>query len=145
MSPVRHLRVNVDRSTNHKPEIAVCLSDRFLGFAGLRPFPESIALLSISEVEQLPTDVRRVVEKYIGAVQPNKEDLRDVFEQFISMEGDDVSQVVNNFVERVKKDGVKAFDGVGGDISQKDKEHMVEATKVLDEYNHGDGAIFASL
>lgn len=111
----------------------------------MRPFSQSIALLSSPEVKQLPEGVQKVVEKYISAKSPNKEDLRDVFEQFISMEGDDVSKVVNAFVERVKKDGTSAFDAAGQEITKEDKEHLVEATKVLDEYNHGDGAIFASL
>lgn len=139
-------------STNHKPEIAVCLSDRFLGFAGLRPVSQSRALISSTpEIQSLPENVVKAVKTYTdskdGTIQTKESDwekLRNVFEAFISMEGDQVSSAVDTFVERVRKEGQEAF-GIKGEIEQDDKARLVEATKLLDEYYPGDGSMFTSL
>lgn len=139
-------------STNHKPEIAVCLSDRFLGFAGFRPLSQACALLdSTPEIKSLPVSVVDAVDAFIAAPHgsgstdsPDWSNLRDVFEGFISMEGEQVEHAVNSFVERVEKDGPDAF-GKKGEIEQDDKARLVEATRILNRYNRGDGSIFTSL
>lgn len=140
-----------DGSTNHKPEIAVCLSDRFLGFAGIRPLAQSRALVSgVKEVRDLPNEVKDAVNAFVhqprdSAQKGDWESTRALFEQFISMEGEEVKGAVSAFADRVKKEGSQAFEGVGEEVSAEEKARFVEAVKVLDEYNRGDGAIFASL
>ena len=139
-----------DGSTNHKPEIAVCLSDRFLGFAGIRPLAQARALVGgVKEVRDLPNEVKDAVNAFVhephGAHKGDWETTRSLFEQFILMDGEEVKSAVSAFADRVKKEGSQAFEGVGEDVSDEEKERFVEAVKVLDEYNRGDGAIFASL
>lgn len=129
---------------NHKPEIAVCLSDRFLGFAGIRSLEEVRSLLaSTPELSRLPSDVRKAVGRLTGDIEDEGK-LRAGFEAFISMEGAEVEEAVKAFCERVKKEGSKAFDNAST-ISQGDKERLAEATGILAEFNAGDGSIFVSL
>lgn len=128
----------------------MCLSDRFLGFAGIRPLAQSRALVSgVKEVRDLPNEVKNAVNAFVndseGAQKGDWETTRSLFEQFISMEGEEVKGAVSAFADRVKKEGSKAFEGVDEEVSGEEKERFVEAVKVLDEYNRGDGAIFASL
>ena len=140
---------------NHKPEIAVCLSDRFLGFAGIRPINEiQSLLLSTPEISQLPTKVKESIKALItdpkhgdkkGDVTNDTQLIRNGFEAFIAMEGDEVEKAVKAFCARVKKEGVDAWSQVGTDISSQDKKNLTEAVSTLDEFNPGDGSIFVSL
>ena len=95
------------------------------------------------EVQQLPENVIKATRELI---EDHKDEgkLRSGFEAFLAMEGDEVKTAVNKFCKRVKTDGVKAFDECS-DISQEDRERLVEATGILDEFNSGDGSIFVSL
>lgn len=140
---------------NHKPEIAVCLSDRFLGFAGIRPLVEiQSLLLSTPEIQQLPTPVKDSIKALItnpthgdkkGDVTDDNQLIRNGFEAFIAMEGGEVQRAVKAFCARVKKEGVEAWSQVGTEISSRDKENLTEAVGILDQYNAGDGSIFVSL
>lgn len=140
---------------NHKPEIAVCLSDRFLGFAGIRPMHEiQSLLLSTPEIGQLPTKVKDSIKALItspqhgdkkGDVTDDNQLIRNGFEAFIAMEGDEVKKAVKAFCARVKKEGVDAWSQVGTEISSQDRKNLTEAVSILDEYNAGDGSIFVSL
>ncbi len=52
--------------TNHKPEIAVCLSERFLGFAAFRPLAQiKDMLLGCPEVKNLPQEVGTAVDAFL--------------------------------------------------------------------------------
>jgi len=59
------------------------------------------------------------------------------------MEGDEVKAAVEAYTKRVGSEGVQALDVIG--IEKEDKENLVDALKVLDEFNGGDGSIFASM
>jgi len=138
-----------DGSTNHKPEIAVCLSERFLGFAGIRPVAQSTALLSVPEIKLLPDSAKEAVNNFLANPVSQGGDgdwgnLRGVFEEFISMSGPMVEKAVNAFCDRVKRDGADALRDVS-EVTQDDKARIAEATGILDQYNRGDGSIFASL
>lgn len=140
---------------NHKPEIAVCLSDRFLGFAGIRPIVQIRSLvLSTPEISQLPAKVKESIKALItdpkhgdrvGDVTDDNHLIRNAFEAFIAMEGPEVKKAVKAFCARVKKEGVDAWSQVGLEISTQDKKNMTEAVSILDEFNAGDGSIFVSL
>jgi len=129
---------------NHKPEIAVCLSDRFLGFAGIRSLKEVVSLLQgTPEVQQLPQNVRDASKKLVEDHNDETE-LRFTFEAYLAMEGKEVEDAVKKFCRRVKQEGVKAFEQCTH-ISSQDRELLAEASEVLDEFNAGDGSIFVSL
>ena len=137
-------------STNHKPEIAVCLSDRFLGFAGIRPLHQSTALLATPEIKLLPQSVKTAVDNFLSnpVSQGGNGDwgnLRGVFEEFISMDGPEVKKAVETFCDRVKRDGADGFRGISDEVTGDDKARLAEAVTILDKYNRGDGSIFASL
>jgi len=145
-------RTGAHGSTNHKPEIAVCLSDRFLGFAGIRPLVQSTALLAVPEIKLLPDSAKSAVDNFLsnpvsqaGSEKGDWGNLRDVFEEFISMDGPQVEKAVTTFCDRVKRDGKDAFRGISDEITQDDKARLAEAVTVLDKYNRADGSIFASL
>lgn len=95
------------------------------------------------EIQQLPRNVRESSQQL---VQDQKDDtkLRSTFEAYLAMEGKEVEDAVKQFCRRVKQDGVKAFEKCS-DVTSEDRERLVEATGVLDEYNPGDGSIFVSL
>lgn len=140
---------------NHKPEIAVCLSDKFLGFAGIRPMATIQALvLSTPEISLLPPKVKETIKALvseteggdkIGDVTNENTLIRNGFEAFIAMEGPEVEKAVKTFCARVKKEDVAAWSMLGMEISTREKQNMTEAVNILDQYNAGDGAIFASL
>ena len=139
---------STDFSTNHKPEIAVCLSDRFLGFAGLRPLDQIQGLLeSTPELKSLPASYQEQIKPLQSTSSPSGEEgkklLRSAFEAFISMDGPEVEKAVKTYTDRIAKEGAGAFGSAG--ISKDDKERLVEASKILAKYNPGDGSIFASL
>lgn len=129
---------------NHKPEIAVCLSDRFLGFAGIRSLKEVVSLLNgTPEIQKLPSNVQEASKELIED-QKDESKLRSTFESYLAMEGDEVEIAVKDFCARVSQNGVKAFDKCT-ELSTEDKERLVEAASILEEYNPGDGSIFVSL
>lgn len=146
--------------TNHKPEIAVCLSDRFLGFAGFRPISVIRQFLfSIPEVQQLPQSVKDSVKAFVsrpseGDIQgergslgehPDRSYLRGCWEEFITMEGEVVEKAVNAFTRRVGQEGSEAFSAMGETLDEREKGNLVEAVKSLEQYYPGDGSTFATL
>lgn len=60
------------------------------------------------------------------------------------MKGKEVETAVKAFTARVQKEGVEVFKGLSK-IGKEDKERLVEATGVLEEYNPGDGSILVAL
>lgn len=143
---------------NHKPEIAVCLSDRFLGFAGIRPIKEIRSLLlSTPEIQQLPDNVKSAITAVVATPkfgdekgdpagsEGDKPYIRSAFEAFISMEGPEVKKAVKAFCARVTKEGKDAWIPVGLDITEDDKRNLTEAVGILHEFNAGDGSILASM
>ncbi|OWT36573.1 mannose-6-phosphate isomerase, class I [Cryptococcus neoformans Bt1] len=125
---------------NHKPEIAVCLSDRFLGFASFRPYDKIASLLkSLQEISLLPSSLQKSIESFISA--PSAETLQHTWEGFIKL-GDN-EESVKKFSDRVLGQGPKAFDGV--DIEDEDKNRLVRAVELGKKYNPGDAGLFSSL
>lgn len=90
----------------------------------------------------MPTKVRDAVKALDSGA--SKEDMRSVFEMLISVQGEEAESSINTFIERLKKDGAEVFANVD-ELSSGEKERLVRAAKVLDEYNHGDASIYASL
>ncbi|WVR04735.1 mannose-6-phosphate isomerase, class I [Kwoniella sp. DSM 27419] len=129
--------------TNHKPEIAVCLSPSFLGFASFRPYDQIAKFLStVSEVESLPSDVRDKIQSFIEG--QSADSLRPVWESFLKLSDDE--SVVKAFTERVKKQGVEAFKDLTGEgFSEKQKENLVKAVESSGKYYPGDGGLFSTL
>lgn len=137
--------------TNHKPEIAVCLSERFLGFAQFRPLNEIRALLRATpEVRQLPDHVTDLLNPLLDPPllsddkEGNVKYLADFFAEVIRMEGDEVQRVVKAYTERVQREGVDAFKGAVAELRQRDMENLVEAVENCAEFYPGDGAVFAT-
>jgi isopropylmalate/homocitrate/citramalate synthase len=95
------------------------------------------------EIKQLPEDVQRATAELIED-EEDETKLRSAFEAYLTMEGKEVESAVKEFCQRVKSQGVEAF-GSCTDVSSEDRERLVEATGILDEYNPGDGSIFVSL
>jgi hypothetical protein len=95
------------------------------------------------EVQQLPQNVQQATSDLIED-HNDETKLRSGFEAYLAMEGNEVETAVKKFCQRVKTEGVKAFEQCS-DVSQEDKQRLVEATGILDEYNSGDGSIFVSL
>ncbi|KAL7420591.1 Mannose-6-phosphate isomerase [Cryptotrichosporon argae] len=134
--------------TNHKPEIAVCLSERFLGFAGFRPY-ETIRsfLLSTPEVALLPAQAKEAVKAFVGqaADAPDVGQLRETWQCFLELEGDNVAKAVDQFCARVAKEGSDAFSPLGPELDTKERLALVDAVAILREYNKGEAAIFTSV
>jgi mannose-6-phosphate isomerase len=92
-----------------KPEVAVVLSERFLGFVGFRP---------VEEIQQFARDVaelraaigeesaRRFVD--LEAQEAGKK-LKETFGKIFDDEERKASGLVDSFMRRVKKDGNNAF------------------------------------
>lgn len=127
-------------SINHKPEIAVCLSDRFLGFASFRPYDKIASLLkSVQEISLLPSLLQKSIKSFISA--PSAETLQPTWEGFIKL-GDN-EESVKKFSDRVLSQGLKAFDSV--DIEDEDKNRLMRAVELGKKYNPGDAGLFSSL
>ncbi|KAK8847508.1 mannose-6-phosphate isomerase, class I [Kwoniella newhampshirensis] len=128
--------------TNHKPEIAVCLSPTFLGFAAFRPYHQIVSFLAtVPEISQLSPRLQDDIKTFTSS--PSGETLQKVWEGFLHL-GDD-EKVVKRFTERVKKDGKKAFEGLEKGIDEEEKGRLVKATESAGKYYPGDGGLFSSL
>nr|XP_031858234.1 mannose-6-phosphate isomerase, class I [Kwoniella shandongensis]KAA5525306.1 mannose-6-phosphate isomerase, class I [Kwoniella shandongensis] len=128
--------------TNHKPEIAVCLSPTFLGFAAFRPYDQIVSFLStVPEIRRESFDLQSAIGKFTSS--PSGETLQKVWEGFLSL-GDD-EDVVKNFTERVKKEGKGAFEGLEDSIDDAEKGRLVKAVESAGKYYPGDGGLFSSL
>ncbi|WVW78319.1 mannose-6-phosphate isomerase, class I [Kwoniella bestiolae CBS 10118] len=128
---------------NHKPEIAVCLSPSFLGFASFRPYDQIVVFFkNTPEINNLSSEIQSSIDKFIKS--PNGDNLRDVWEQFLKLS--DNENVVKEYTERVLKEGVDAFREFKGEgFSEREKENLVKAVRSSREYYHGDGGLFSTL
>ncbi|ODO07888.1 mannose-6-phosphate isomerase, class I [Cryptococcus amylolentus CBS 6273] len=125
---------------NHKPEIAVCLSDRFLGFASFRPYAKIVSLLrNVPEVAQLSTSLRSAVDAFISS--PSGKTLQKTWGEFLKL--GDSEEAIKVFSQRVLDQGPSAFSGVN--IEDDDKKRLVRAVELGNKYNPGDGGLFSSL
>lgn len=136
---------------NHKPEIAVCLSDRFLGFASFRPASQIRALLNATpEVQQLSASAVEAVKAVIGGKREedgedaSNERVKRAWRAILECDGPEAKKAVEAFTDRVSKNGSDSFSRIS-EIESAEADNLVEAIKVLDEYNRGDAAIFASM
>ncbi|OCF33883.1 mannose-6-phosphate isomerase, class I [Kwoniella heveanensis BCC8398] len=129
---------------NHKPEIAVCLSGSFLGFASFRPYAQIVQFLTtIPEIKALSSSaLQSSIETFIS--NPTGDTLRPVWEEFLKLSDNEDS--VKAFTERVKKEREDAFEGlVGEGFSLKEKGNMVKAVVNSGHYYPGDGGLFSTL
>ncbi|OCF77054.1 mannose-6-phosphate isomerase, class I [Kwoniella mangroviensis CBS 8886] len=128
---------------NHKPEIAVCLSPSFLGFASFRPYNQIISFLTKTpEIANLSGDIKNKIDQF--AKNPTGDVLREVWEGFLRLSDDE--SVVKQYAERVLKEGVEAFKDFSGEgFSDREKENLLKAIKLSKEYYHGDGGLFSTL
>ncbi|ORY20918.1 putative mannose-6-phosphateisomerase [Naematelia encephala] len=132
--------------TNHKPEIAVCLSDKFLGFAGFRPSKVIRSLVvAVPEIDQLPSKAKDAIQAFIASASDSTEVMRKAWQAVIEMEGSEVEAAVKAFSQRVKTQGVDAFSDVGDELDKGERENLVVAAQSLDKYYPGDGSAFATL
>lgn len=125
---------------NHKPEIAICLSDRFLGFASFRPYKDIVSLLkSVQETSLLPSSLQESIKSFISA--PSAKTLQPTWEGFIKLGDNEKS--IKTFSDRVLSQGPKAFDDVH--IEEEDKNRLMRAVELGKKYNPGDAGLFSSL
>ncbi|KIR97804.1 mannose-6-phosphate isomerase, class I [Cryptococcus deuterogattii 2001/935-1] len=125
---------------NHKPEIAICLSDRFLGFASFRPYKDIVSLLkSVQETSLLPSSLQESIKSFISA--PSAKTLQPTWEGFIKLGDNEKS--IKTFSDRVLSQGPKAFEDVH--IEEEDKNRLVRAVELGKKYNPGDAGLFSSL
>ncbi|ORX37362.1 putative mannose-6-phosphateisomerase [Kockovaella imperatae] len=130
--------------TNHKPEIAVCLSDSFYGFAHFRPLKEIQGLIdTVPELDDLSESVKKSLSTLKDGHGSSNSAIKDAWQAILNLFGQDkYSKVVNGFTKRVKSEGPSAFKDA---VSSNGAEDLAHACKILDEYNHGDVSIFATL
>ncbi|WVF69655.1 mannose-6-phosphate isomerase, class I [Kwoniella sp. CBS 6097] len=128
---------------NHKPEIAVCLSGSFLGFASFRPYSQIVKFLTtVPEIKSLPSALQSTIESFTSS--PTGDNLRPVWEGFLKLS--DNEAVVKEFTARVKKEREDAFSGLEGEgFSLKEKGNLVKAVVNSGHYYHGDGGLFSTL
>ncbi|KIR26610.1 mannose-6-phosphate isomerase, class I [Cryptococcus deuterogattii LA55] len=125
---------------NHKPEIAICLSDRFLGFASFRPYKDIVSLLkSVQETSLLPSSLQESIKSFISA--PSAKTLQPTWEGFIKLGDNEKS--IKTFSDRVLSQAPKAFEDVH--IEEEDKNRLVRAVELGKKYNPGDAGLFSSL
>lgn len=119
--------------SNHKPEIAVAISDGFRGFVGFREL-EAIAL-DLKEVPELQEAIadNPAVERFQQA--PSKEGLKAVFTKLLTADQAEVSRIVSKLVSRVERQGGETF---GGD------EEKAEVIKTLNQQYPGDVGVLVA-
>lgn len=119
--------------SNHKPEIAVALSDGFRGFVGFCE-PEAIAhdLKEVPELQEAIAD-NSAVEKF--QQEPSKESLKAVFTKLLTSDQAEILRIVSKLISRVERQGGEAF---GGD------EERAEVVKTLNQQYPGDVGVLAA-
>lgn len=120
---------------NHKPEIAVALSDGFRGFVGFRP-PDEIraALKSVPELVQA-IDNLEACSRFLNEKEDEHEALKAVFTSLLRKDQNFVQRSVIELVRRVERQGASA---VGGDEGAA---HLVR--KLNDQYPNDVGVLAA--
>jgi len=92
---------------NHKPEIALAITDGFRGFVGFRPVEEIAGF-----VEDIP-ELRQAIanddacDAFIEA--PSREKVKPLFQALLSQPQEKVAPLVESLVKRVKEGGAKVF------------------------------------
>jgi len=123
---------------NHKPEVAVVLSEMFQGFVGFRP---------IEEVQQFVRDIPELREaigetnaQQFTSLQPREAErnLESTFGKIFDDEEKKGSQLVDSFMSRVKKEGNKIF-GRGTE------KYLADVAQKLYTQYPGDIGIFGAL
>jgi len=119
--------------SNHKPEIAVAISDGFRGFVGFRQ-PDAIAqdLKDVPELQEAIAD-DTAVERF--QQEQSKESLKVVFTKLLTADQTEISRIVSKLVSRVERQGGKAL---GGD------EERAEVIKTLSQQYPGDVGVLAA-
>nr|XP_019008365.1 mannose-6-phosphate isomerase, class I [Kwoniella pini CBS 10737]OCF47146.1 mannose-6-phosphate isomerase, class I [Kwoniella pini CBS 10737] len=128
---------------NHKPEIAVCLSSSFLGFAHFREYNQIVQFLTkIPEIKSLSLEIQNTIENFIN--QPTSDNLQKVWINFSKLS--DNENIVKEFSNRIEKEGIKAFkDFKGEGFNEKEKENLVKAILNSKKYYNGDSGLFSTL
>jgi mannose-6-phosphate isomerase len=126
---------------NHKPEVAIVLSETFQGFVGFRPIPEIQDFLR--DVPELRTAVGEEKADIFAALQTEdaKNKLKNIFGRIFDDEERKGSQLVDSFMERVTKRGNVVF---GEERSVKEP-HLAEVALKLYSQYPGDIGIFGAL
>jgi len=118
---------------NHKPEIAVALSDGFRGFVG---FKESERIVeSLKAVPELTEAVANDEEVSRFVQGKSKDALKIIFSALLTAKEDVVKRCVGRLVERIDRQGA---DAVGGD------KHAAELVRTLNEQHPFDVGVLAA-
>jgi mannose-6-phosphate isomerase len=126
---------------NHKPKVAVVLSDRFQGFVGFRP---------VEEIQQFVRDVPELREaigednarKFTSLSSDEAETrLKETFGKIFDDEERKAAYLVDSFMSRVKSEGNSAF---GKERANKET-FLEQVAKKLYEQYPGDIGIFGAL
>lgn len=137
-------------STNHKPEIAVCLSDRFLGFAHFRPFHEIRSLIhAIPELQHTPNDIKSALDAthHRRNGEGENQAIQKAWRHLLkSTEREEMKEVVSKFARRVAKEGKDAWGGLEGDVwTERVRRNLSEAVGIMEKYYPGDPSSLAVL
>ncbi len=118
---------------NHKPEIAVALSDGFRGFVGFKEserIVESLkAVPELTEAIANDEDVSRFVQ------DKSRDALKSIFSALLTADEDVVKRCVGRLVERIDRQGA---DAVGGD------KNAAELVRTLNEQHPFDVGVLAA-
>ena len=125
---------------NHKPEVAVVLSEMFQGFVGFRP---------IEEIQDFVRDVPELREA-IGEENATKfqslsssmaeRQLKDTFGKVFDDEEKKASKLLSSFMNRVNTEGNKAFGKRG-----REEPYLVEVARKLHQRYPGDIGLFGAI
>ncbi|KAK7045616.1 hypothetical protein VNI00_007449 [Paramarasmius palmivorus] len=127
---------------NHKPEVAVTLSDMFEGFVGFRPIQEIQGFLTdVPELREAIND-DEAVDALIKAPAEGKqvqERLKRVFSLLMHRDQAPIAKVAEKLVKRVEQDGDSVL-GVMGD-----KQRLGEIVMKIHSTYPGDIGLFAAI
>lgn len=123
---------------NHKPEVAVVLSETFQGFVGFRPIEEIQQF--VRDIPELREAIGETNAQQFTALQPREaeQNLKSTFGKIFDDEDKKGSQLVDSFMSRVKKEGNKIF-------GRETEEYLAEVAQKLYTQYPGDIGIFGAL
>jgi mannose-6-phosphate isomerase len=126
---------------NHKPEVAVVLSDKFQGFVGFRPVKEIQDF--VRDISELRAAIGESKAEEFLALQPDEAErkLKETFGRIFDDEESKGSHLVDSFIRRVKSEGNDAF---GKERGSKESDLAEVAMKLYTNYP-GDIGIFGAL